>query len=75
MHNHLDNYHQENNLVTSEDAVKFKAYMNADSVDFKMSKPIYPMHYDKDFNFMKDRNYWLSLLVGIAAFSFLKRRY
>jgi hypothetical protein len=33
------------------------------------------MHYDRDFNFMKDRTYWLSLIVLIGGFSFVKRRY
>ena len=75
VHNHLENYHQESNLVTSEDAVKFKAYMNADKVDFQMSKPTHPMHYDRDFNFMKDRTYWLGLIVLIGGFSFVKKRF
>ena len=62
-------------MVTSEDAVKFKAYMSADQVDFNMSRPIHPMHYDKDFNFMKDRNYWLSLFCLMLAGFFLKARW
>jgi hypothetical protein len=61
-------------MVTSEDAVKFKAYMNSDSVDFNMSKPIHPMHYDNDFNFMKDRNYWLSIFMLLLGGYYLKAR-
>ena len=61
--------------MTSEDAVKFKAYMNADKIDFQMSKPTHPMYYDKNFDFMKDRNYWLSLIVLIGGFCFVKKRF
>ena len=75
VHNHLENYHQESKLVDSEDAVKFKAYMNSDKVDFQRSMPTHPMHYDRDFNFMKDRNYWLSLFCLLIGGMYLKRRW
>lgn len=75
VHNHLENYHQESNMVTSEDAVKFKAYMNSDKVDFNMSKPTHPMYYDKDFSFMKDRNYWLSLIALMFTGYYLKKKW
>lgn len=61
-------------MVTSEDAVKFKAYMNADSVDFNMSKPTHPMYYDRDLNFSKDRAYWMSLIVLMGAMMYFKAR-
>ena len=34
VHNFLEYYHPDSKMVTSEDAVKFKAYMNADKYDF-----------------------------------------
>lgn len=34
VHNYLNNYYPDAKLVTSEDAIKFKAFMNADKVDF-----------------------------------------
>jgi hypothetical protein len=59
MHNFLDYNHQDTAFVTSEDALKFKYWMGSDMVDYQRSKPYYPMHYDRDQNFMKDRAYWL----------------
>lgn len=59
VHNYLNYNHQDTAFVTQEDAVKFKHWMNSDIVDFQRSKPYYPMYYDRDFNFMKDRSYWL----------------
>lgn len=59
IHNFLEYAHQDTHFVTQEDAVKFKHWMNSDIVDFQRSRPYYPMYYDKDFNFMKDRSYWL----------------
>ena len=58
VHNYLNYNHQDTAFVTQEDAVKFKHWMNSDIVDFQRSRPYYPMHYDKDFNFLKDRSYW-----------------
>jgi hypothetical protein len=33
--------------------------MNSDIVDYQRSKPYYPMHYDRNMQFMKDRSFWL----------------
>lgn len=60
--------------MSSEDAVKFKSYMNADKIDFNMSKPTHPMHYDRDFDFMKDRNFWMSMIVLLMTGMYLKAR-
>lgn len=60
--------------MDSEDAVKFKAYMNSDKVDFQRSMPVHPMYYDRDFNFMKDRNYWLALICLIFGGYYLNYR-
>ncbi len=59
IHNALNYKHQDTAFVTSEDAVKFKHWMGTDKVDFNRSKPYYPMHYDRDYNFLKDRSFWL----------------
>lgn len=63
LHNLLNNYHPDSTLVTAEDAVKFKAYMTSDKADFTMSKPHHVMHYDRDFNFLKDRSFWFCTLL------------
>ena len=33
------------------------------------------MYYDKDFNYAKDRDYWLKLLVGMAVLSYGLNKY
>ena len=62
VHNMMENYHQDSKLVSSEDAVKFKAWMNSDKVDFNRSKPFYAAYHDKNFEFLRERMYWLGLL-------------
>lgn len=75
IHNYLENYHPDSKTVTSEDAVKFKAYMTSDQYDFNRSRPTHPPYYDKDMNFAKDRSYFLSLILfGLTAL-YLNRRY
>ena len=32
--------------------------------------PGFPMYYDTDFNYAKDRDYWLKLILGMAAVSY-----
>jgi hypothetical protein len=67
VHNFLEKYHQDAKLVTSEDAVKFKHYMNSDKSDFNRSKPFYPMYYDKGFQYMQERVFWGKLLIVLIA--------
>jgi hypothetical protein len=62
-------------MVTSEDTVKFKHFMNSDKTDFNRSKPFYPMYYDRDHNYMKDRSFWLSLLLLMSAGSYLAAKW
>lgn len=69
MHNFYDNYHADAKLVTSEDSLKFKNFMNSDKVDYNMTKPARPMYYDREFLFMKDRSFWLRLLL-LTSFAF-----
>jgi len=75
MHNFLEYYHPDAKTVTSEDSVKFKAYMNSDKSEFNRSRPVHPMYYDRDFDFMKDRNYWLMFILGSMFVMYLNRRY
>ena len=63
VHNFYNNYHADSKLVSSEDALKFKNFMAADKVDYNMSKPSRPMYYDRNFNFMKERSFWLRLFL------------
>lgn len=67
IHNFLEHHHQDTAFVTQEDAVKFKHWMGTDIVDFQRSQPYYPMHYDRDFNFRKDRSYWLGFIMLFTA--------
>ena len=63
VHNFYNNYHADAKLVSSEDALKFKNFMAADKVDYNMTRPSRPMYYDRDFNFMKERSFWLRLFL------------
>lgn len=75
MHNFMENFHQDAKLVTSEDAVKFKAYMGSDKVDFNMTRPGYVHYHDKNMEFSKDRRFWLSFLLFIAVGNYAWRRF
>lgn len=61
-HNMLDNYHQDSKVITSEDTVKFKHYMNSDKVAFNRTKPISPPYFDKTHFYSEDRRYFFVLL-------------
>lgn len=74
-HNFLNFYHPDSKTVTSEDAMKFKAFMLSDKDDFNLSRPSHPIHYDKNMDFMKDRSFWLALICGMFGFMYLKQRY
>jgi len=71
VHNHLENYHQDSKMVTSEDAVKFKHFMNNDKIDHNRSKPFYPMYYDRNHEYMADRDFWLKMCILIAGTSYM----
>ena len=63
-HNYLNNYHADSKVVDSEDTVKFKAWMQSDKVDYTMTRPSHPMFYDRDFSFMKDRVFFMRLILA-----------
>lgn len=74
IHNFIDYSHADSYRVTQEDAIKFKHYMGSDQVDFNRTMPGYPMYYDKDHSYMKDRDFWLKFLLGWALLSYGVRR-
>ena len=61
--------------MTSEDAVKFKSWMLHDEVDYKMSRPSYPSYYDRNFEFLKDRMFYLSLLMLLGLYAYGSKKY
>lgn len=75
VHNWMHYQHGDSNRVTGEDAIKFKHFMGTDKADFNRTMPGYAMYYDTDFNYMKDRDFWLKFLVGSIVVSYLFRRY
>ena len=74
LHNYLENQHADSFRVTSEEAVKFKHYMGTDKVEFNRTMPAYPMYYDTDFNYMKDRDFWLKFILGFTLVSYGVKR-
>ena len=44
--------------------------MGTDKADFQRTKPGYPMYYDKDFDYRKDRDFWFKLILGMAGMSY-----
>ena len=75
LHNFMHYDHPDSYRVTPEDAIKFKHFMGSDRADFERTKPAHPMHYDRDFNYRKDRSYWLRLLLSMSAVIYLTNRY
>jgi hypothetical protein len=70
IHNFMNFNHSDSYRVTSEDAIKFKHYMGTDQADFKRTMPGFPMYYDTDFNYAKDRDYWLKVILGMGFVSY-----
>jgi len=75
IHNFINFNHADSARVTSNDAVMFKHFMGSDKSDFLRTKPAYPMYYDTDFNYAKDRDFWLKVIVAMMAGSYLSKRY
>lgn len=64
VHNWMNYQHGDSQRVTTEDAVKFKHFMGTDKADFNRTMPAAPMHYDADFSYAKDRDFWLKFILG-----------
>ena len=75
VHNFLNFYHPDSKIINSEDSIKFKAFMLSDKHDYGMTHPSHPMYYDRNMEFMKDRTFWLVLLLGMGGAAYAKNRY
>ena len=74
-HNFLNFYHPDSKIINSEDAVKFKAFMVSDKDDFNLTRPSHPMYFDKNMEFMKDRSFWLVMILGLLGAMYAKNRW
>ena len=48
--------------------------MGTDEADFNRTMPGHPMYYDRDFNYVKDRDYWLKAILAIAFGTYAYKR-
>ncbi len=71
VHNYLNYNHQDTSFLNAEDAIKFKHWMGSDIVDFQRSRPYYPMHYDRNMDFKKDRSFWFLFILGSFSMFYL----
>ena len=75
LHNFLDFQHGDKHRVTSQDAVKFKHFMGTDKADFNRTMPAAPMYYDTSFQYMRDRDFWLKVILGWTFVGYCFSRY
>ena len=75
VHNFYNFYHPDSKTVTSEDSVKFKAFMQSDKDNFNQTMPSHPMHYDRDMAFMKDRSFWLAMIFGLFGLMYARNKF
>ena len=59
VHNFLNYNHQDTSFLNQEDAIKFKHWMRSDIVDYQRAHPFYPMYYDRNLDFKRERTFWL----------------
>jgi hypothetical protein len=74
-HNFLEYAHQDTKQVTPEDQSHFQNWMLSDKADYKKTQGNYLMHYDKNFEFQRDRNFWLLFLLSIPLFQYLQAKW
>jgi len=68
-------YHPDSKIINSEDAVKFKTYMLSDKESgFDITRPSHPMHYDRNFEFTRDRGFWLFMILGMLGGSYAVKK-
>lgn len=48
--------------------------MGTDKADFQRVMPGYQMYYDTDFNYAKDRDYWLKLILGMGLTTYIVKK-
>ena len=71
VHNFLNFYHPDSKIIDSEETIKFKAFMHDDKDDYQMARPSHVLHYDRTKEFLKDRSFWLLLLLGMGTFGYV----
>jgi len=49
--------------------------MGSDKIDFLRTKPAYPMYYDKNHNYNKDRDFWLKLILVMIFGNYAQKKY
>lgn len=75
LHNFKHYNHPDSFRVTSEDKTKFNHWMATDEADFNRTMPGHPMYYDRQFNYMRDRDYWLKAILALMFGSYLYKRF
>jgi hypothetical protein len=45
--------------------------MGSDIVDYQRARPYYPMHYDRNMDFRKDRSFWFLFILGSFGMFYL----
>ena len=75
VHNFLNYYHPDSKTITSEDTMKFKAFMQSDKDDFNLTRPSHPVYHDRNMEFLKDRSFWLALTCGLLGLMYGMNRY
>jgi hypothetical protein len=71
----LEYYNPDSKEVTSREAMEFKNWQRTDEWDFNRVRPYYPTEFDHDFNFLKDRTYFLGLLVLGFSLLIVNKKY
>ena len=74
IHNYLNFYHPDAKIINSEETAKFKAYMISDKDDFQLTRPSQAKYVDRNMEFMKDRSFWLALLLGLFGLMYASNR-
>jgi len=48
--------------------------MSTDRFAHNLSKPYYRTYFDRDYNYLKDRQFWLYLLIFSVGFIYAEQR-
>lgn len=75
MHNEFNFNHPDSTFVSADDEIKFKSWMNSDKQEFQEARPYYTTTYDRNFNFLRDRSFFLLLLLSMMGGTFVFKRY
>lgn len=75
VHNYYENQHLDSHVVDIEEAESFRNWMQSDKFQFNLSRPYYKTYFDKDMEYMKDRNFWLALLGLTIGFIYAENKW